>query len=484
MKFNKRELVLFVVMTFVIGMFGAYVGLKVFQPNNEVNQNVQIPFDSELSIDNEEQFERIFKTYELISQHYIEEVDQDQLLEGAIQGMLDTLEDPYSSYMNSEAMERFNEQIESSFQGIGAEVSMVDGKVTIIAPIKNSPAEKAGLRPNDQILKVDDELLEGLDLNEAVEKIRGEKGSEVVLLVERQGTEEPFEVELVRDDIPIETVYASTEEIDGKLTGVIELTTFSETTAGEFDEAITQLENDGIEGLIIDVRGNPGGLLDSIEEILQQFIPSDVPYLQIEDGNGNVEKYYTNLTEKKPYPINVIIDEGSASASEIFAVAMKEIGYDVIGMTSFGKGTVQQAVPLGEMQDGTVKLTFYKWLSPKGNWIDEVGVEPTIEQKQPEFYYTHPIQVDEPLQLDQTDEQIKNAQIMLSGIGYDTERVDGYFDEQTMEAVMRFQQDHGLAADGELDSETGHAIATAVLDVIREGEQDLQLEKALETLYE
>src|SRR5699024_5083817 len=218
MKFNKRELVLFVVMTFVIGMFGAYVGLKVFQPNNEVNQNVQIPFDSELSIDNEEQFERIFKTYELISQHYIEEVDQDQLLEGAIQGMLDTLEDPYSSYMNSEAMERFNEQIESSFQGIGAEVSMVDGKVTIIAPIKNSPAEKAGLRPNDQILKVDDELLEGLDLNEAVEKIRGEKGSEVVLLVERKGSSKPFEITIVRDDIPIETVHQELETVDGKKT--------------------------------------------------------------------------------------------------------------------------------------------------------------------------------------------------------------------------------------------------------------------------
>src|SRR5699024_6610925 len=156
---------------------------------------------------------------DLINQHYDEEVDSDKLLEGAIQGMLETLDDPYSSYMNEEAMERFNEQIESSFQGIGAEVSMVDDTVTIISPIKDSPAEKAGLRSNDQIMKVDDESLEGLDLNEAVEKIRGEKGSEVVLLIQRQGASKPFEVTVVRDDIPLITIESELEDVDGKKTG-------------------------------------------------------------------------------------------------------------------------------------------------------------------------------------------------------------------------------------------------------------------------
>src|SRR5699024_799050 len=138
------------------------------------------------------------------------------------------------------------------------------------------------------------------------------------------------------------------------------------------------------------------GLLDSIEEILHSFVPEDVPYLQIEDGQGNREKYYTQLKEKKEYPISVLVDEGSASASEILAVAMKEIGYDVVGTTSFGKGTVQQAVPIGsDEEESTIKLTFYKWLSPEGNWIDEVGVEPTVEQEQPEFFYANPIHVEE-----------------------------------------------------------------------------------------
>lgn len=480
---KKRELVLLVLLTFIVGLVGAYTGLKIFQPN-VAKPNTQAPFQSSISNYDEDYLHTIKKAYDLINQHYIEDIDEQQLLEGAIQGMLETLEDPYSSYMNADAMERFNEQIQSSFEGIGAEVSKIDGKVTIVAPIKNSPAEKAGLRPNDQILKVDDEDLEGLDLNEAVEKIRGEKGSKVVLLIQRQGTSEPFEVTITRDEIPIETVYASTENVDGKKTGIIEITTFSETTADEFNKAISKLEKDGIEGLVIDVRGNPGGLLDSIEEILQQFIPKDIPYLQIEDGNGKVEKFYTKLDKKKPYPISVLIDEGSASASEILAVAMKEVGYDVVGMTSFGKGTVQQAVPLGEKEEGTIKLTFYKWLSPKGNWINEKGVEPTIEQKQPEFYYANPIKVEEPFKIDQTDENIKNAQIMLQGIGYDPKRMDGYFDQNTMEAIMRFQQEHGLTANGELNSETAYAIESKVLDIIRNGEQDLQLEKALETLYE
>src|SRR5699024_9385138 len=192
---------------------------------------------------------------------------------------------------------------------------------------------------------------------------------------------ESFKVEIVRDTIPIETVYSSIETIDNKKTGVIEITSFSETTADDFNTELSKLEKDEIEGLIIDVRGNPGGLLDSVEEILAHFVPEDIPYIQIEDQQGKKTPYHSNLAEKKDYPISVIIDEGSASASEILAVALKEIGYDIIGAPSFGKGTVQQAVPLGD--GSTIKLTFYKWLSPEGNWINEVGVEPTVEQKQP-----------------------------------------------------------------------------------------------------
>jgi len=485
MNFKKRELIIFIVISFAVGLLGAYTGIKLLQPQINTGQQIEIPFtNSSKGEQPDGNFEMIKQAYDLIEQHYIEDVEKDQLIEGAIQGMLETLDDPYSSFMNEEVMEKFNEQIQSSFQGIGAEVSMVDGKVTIVAPIKDSPAEKAGLRPNDQILEVDDETLEGLDLNEAVEKIRGEKGSEVVLLVQRTGASKPFEVTIVRDDIPIETVEANVETVDDKKTGILQIRNFSETTADEFKEALTKLEDDGMEGLVIDVRGNPGGLLDSIEEILQLFVPSDIPYLQIEDGQGKVEEYFTTLTEKKDYPIAVVIDEGSASASEILAVAMKEIGYEIVGETSFGKGTVQQAVPIGNKDESTIKLTFYKWLSPKGNWINEVGVEPTVKQKQPDFFYTNPIQIEETLTLDQTDEQIQHAQVMLSGIGYDTKREDGYFDEHTEQAVIDFQKANDLPVTGEIDEKTAYAIETTVIDIIRSGEQDLQLQKALEVLYQ
>ena len=255
--------------------------------------------------------------------------------------------------------------------------------------------------------------------------------------MQRKGVSKPKEYTLIRDDIPIETVYNEIKEVDGKKTGIIEITSFSETTAKEFEEALTKLEDKGMEGLVIDVRGNPGGLLDSIEDILHHFVPSDVPYLQIEDGNGEVDKFYTKLDEKKSYPINVIVDEGSASASEILAVAMKEIGYDIVGETTFGKGTVQQAVPIGKDKDqNTVKLTFYKWLSPEGNWIHEKGVKPTVEQKQPAYFYTSPIQVEKTFVLDQNDEEIAHAQTMLKGLGYDSKRDDGYFNETTKQAVQ------------------------------------------------
>src|SRR5699024_4094296 len=343
--------------------------------------------------------------------------------------MLESLDDPYSTYMDVESMERFNEQIESSFEGIGTEVSMVNDIVTVVAPIKDSPAEAAGLRPNDQIIQIDGESLEGLDLNEAVEKIRGEKGSEVVLEIERPGVSDSFEVSIVRDEIPLETVYPDIKTIEGKKTGILEITSFSETTADDFAEELAKLEEKGIEGLVIDVRGNPGGLLDSVEDILKHFVPEDMPYLQIEDKEGKKTPYYSDLEKKKQYPISVIVDEGSASASEILAVAMKEMGYDVVGTKTFGKGTVQQAIPLGD--GSTMKLTFFKWLSPKGKWINEKGVTPTIEKEQPEYFYTNPIQIDKPLTYNHTGEKIKNVQIMLHGLDSNVDRTDGYFDKQT-----------------------------------------------------
>src|SRR5690625_2066585 len=237
MNVKKRDIVLFILFAFLIGLLGAYIGLKLFESQVQPklsSERIEIGSNNkETDEDLDTEMEEVKQVYELSDKNFSGDVEEGQLIEGAIDGMLETLDDPYSSFMTSDATEKFNEQIQSSFQGIGAEVSMVEGKVTIVAPIKDSPAEKAGLRPNDQILQVDEEELDGLNLNEAVEQIRGEKGSEVTLIVERKGSSEPFEVQITRDEIPIETVYAEIEEVDGKKTGILDLRTFSETRSEE-----------------------------------------------------------------------------------------------------------------------------------------------------------------------------------------------------------------------------------------------------------
>lgn len=485
MKRSKLQIVAILAAALVFGFLGAYAGMTLAGDNGAPLEMADSSDTNGAGTSETKglsgDMQKIERAFHLIKQNYIEDVEDGQLIEGAIEGMLATLEDPHTSYLNLESMEEFNQQIESSFEGIGAEVSMVNGLVTIVSPIKDSPAEKAGLRPNDQVLSVDGESLEGLNLNEAVAKIRGEKGTEVTLEIRRPSVSEPFEVVIVRDTIPVETVYSETETIDGKLTGIIQITNFSENTANEFEEQLTDLENEGIEGLVIDVRGNPGGLLNVVEDILALFVPRDLPYIQIEDADGNVDAFHSTLDEKKDYPIGVLINEGSASASEILAVALKEMGYNVVGQTSYGKGTVQTAIQLGD--GSSIKMTTYKWLSPNGEWIDGVGVEPTIPVDQPDYYYAMPITIEEPFGLDDSDPMIANIQLMLDGLGLEPGRMDGYFNEQTEEAVKRFQAENDLPVTGVVDEETAGIIDAKLIDKIRSGEDDRQLERALEELY-
>lgn len=488
---KKRYVVIALVLGILLGVGGAFTGyLFLSNGDDDASDSTiqerlleQIMTQQSSMEENMGDMSKVLEAYSLIKDMYVEDVEDNDLIEGAIQGMLLSLEDPYSVYLDQEAMKEFNQQIESSFEGIGAEVSMVNGNVTIVSPIKDSPAEKAGLSPNDQVLKVDGESLEGLSLQEAVNKIRGEKGSEVTLEIKRPGIDEPLEVSIVRDSIPVETVYVDTKEQNGKKIGVIELTSFSESTAEEMKAELEKMENAGIDGLVIDVRGNPGGLLPAAEGILEQFIPKDKPMLQIEDENGKKTRYFSKLAEPKEYPVAVLVNEGSASASEILAISLKEaLGYEVVGETTFGKGTVQQTIPMGD--GSTIKLTRFKWLSSDGTFIDGKGVEPTVEQKMPDYYYTHPIQLeeDETFAFNDTSEQIKNIQIMLDGLGYDVGRTDGYYNKETEDAVKTFQADHDLSISGEIDKKTAEVIETQVRERIRAGEDDLQMEKALELL--
>jgi len=465
-------------------LLGASVTFLVVQllDNNEQPLVQQPSQNNENTKENKNDLSKIGQAYNMILSNYVEKVDEKQLIEGAIQGMVSTLDDPYSAYMDEETAAQFNESLESSFEGIGAEVSMMEGKVTIVAPFKDSPAEKSGLKPNDQIIKIDGESIEGLDLYEAVLKIRGEKGTVVTLEVMRPGVTELMNVKVTRDTIPIETVYTDLKEYDNKKLGYIEITSFAQETAEDFIVGLNELEDKGIEGLVIDVRGNPGGLLESVEEILKQLVTKDKPYVQIENRDGEKQRFFSTLEKQKEYPIVVLTNQGSASASEILAGALKEAGgYDIVGEKTFGKGTVQQARDMGD--GSNLKLTMFKWLTPDGNWIHKKGIEPTVEAKQPEYFYANPIQFEKELTQNMNNEKIKNAQIMLKGLGFDPGREDGYFSGETVIAVKAFQQANDIEATGTINEKTAGAIEAKVIESIRDKKNDLQLQKAMEVLF-
>ncbi|MGD6831698.1 S41 family peptidase [Sutcliffiella halmapala] len=490
---NRKIVTLLMVLSVLVGAGGTYAALTWLGSNpvsavpSQQSQDYDITLEEpskETAKDLDSQMAKIQQAYELISSRYVEEVESEKLIQGAIQGMVDTLEDPYSVYMDKETADQFNQSLESSFEGIGAEVGMQNGKVTIVSPFKGSPAEKAGLQPNDQILKVDEEDIEGLDLYQAVLKIRGEKGSVVKLQIQRPGVQDPFVVEVTRDTIPIETVYSETYDHEGKKVGYIQITSFSQNTGEDFKKQLAALEEQNIEGLVVDVRGNPGGLLEQVQVIASELVTKDKPYVQIEQRNGEKQRFFSSITEQKPYPIITLIDKGSASASEILAGALKEAGnYEIVGDASFGKGTVQQAVPMGD--GSNLKLTLYKWLTPDGNWIHEKGVEPTIPVKQPDFFYANPINLEKEEQLgyDTNSEKVKNVQLMLKGLGFDPGREDGYFSKETETAVKSFQSENELSATGKVDGNTAELIQSKLLEAVRAEKNDVQLQEAMKNLF-
>ncbi|TWL81410.1 carboxy-terminal processing protease CtpB [Bacillus licheniformis] len=428
------------------------------------------------------ELEKIEKAYDLISNEYVEQVDRDKLLEGAIQGMLSTLNDPYSVYMDKQTAKRFSDSLDSSFEGIGAEIGMEDRKIIIVSPFKQSPAEKAGLKPNDEIISIDGDSMSGMDLNDAVLKIRGKKGSTVTLKVHRPGMKDQLTFTIKRDEIPLETVFASIKKVQDKPVGYIAISSFSEHTAKDFTAELKKLEKKGIKGLVLDVRGNPGGYLQSVEDILKHFVTKDHPYIQIAERNGNKKQYFSKLKEKKPYPVSVITDKGSASASEILAGALKEAeGYDVVGDPSFGKGTVQQAVPMGD--GSNIKLTLYKWLTPKGNWIHKQGIQPTVPVTQPAYFSAGPLQLKEPLKPDMNNNEIKRAQFLLKGLGFVPGREDGYYNESTKKAVMAFQAANKLKQTGIIDQKTANTMNLRIEEKKMDEKNDLQLQAALKVLF-
>lgn len=308
-----------------------------------------------------------------VQRHYVDETKAKDLIQGAIRGMLATL-DPHSAYMTPEMYKEMQVETKGEFGGVGIQIGVKDNRLTVIAPIEGTPAHRAGIRAGDFIVKVNDETTKDLTLMDAVQKMRGPKGSTVNLTIQRDGTSDPLIFTLIRDTIKIESV--KSKMIDNL--GYVRLTQFQEATGRDLAKAIKQFREQKAQGTIIDLRNNPGGLLTAAVDVSEQFLPSGklVVYTKSRDGKKD-EWFAKSKDQMEDLPIIVLVNEGSASASEIVAGALQDWGRAVVvGTTSFGKGSVQTILALG---DGSgLRLTTAKYYTPKGRTIQSTGITPDI----------------------------------------------------------------------------------------------------------
>jgi len=323
-------------------------------------------------------FESFWKVWNLVESKYVAngELDRQKMFWGAIAGLVDSLEDPYSVFFPPKEAEIFESSVRGNFEGVGMEIGMRDGILTVIAPLKGTPAERAGIRAGDQILKIDDTVTAGITIDAAVNIIRGERGTIVKFSMFRDGEEEPLEIEVARDVIEIPVL--ETEQKEAGIF-VISLYNFSARSTEVFREALREMIQSGSTKMIIDLRGNPGGYLEAAVDISSWFLPIGEIVAREEFGSGE-EKFYKSRGYDifKNLPLVILVDRGSASASEIMAGALSEHGIaTLVGQKTFGKGSIQELV---ELEDGSsLKITIARWLTPKGRSISEEGLAPDVE---------------------------------------------------------------------------------------------------------
>jgi len=335
------------------------------------------PQETSTPADLEQLFEPFWQSWDLVHDLYIDQPVNDELMmQGAINGMMDSLGDQHSSYMDPDQYRQANIDIDGSYEGIGAWVDATSEYLTIVSPMPGSPAEKAGLQPGDQIIAIDGEDMTGIDGSLVIRKVMGPAGTSLTLTIFREGEPEPFDVTLERARIVIPVV--EFEVLDGDI-AYIKLFTFSGNATEEFTAALEDLMDQEPVGMILDLRNNPGGERDTAVEITSQFIGDGVIMYQ-EYGDGSRDSFEAVKGGlATDIPLVVLINEGSASGSEIVAGAIQDYERGIlVGMVSFGKGSVQNWIPLVDDQ-GLVRVTIARWLTPNGRTIHELGVEPDIE---------------------------------------------------------------------------------------------------------
>lgn len=329
-------------------------------------------------------FDMLYKTYDIIKNDYYKDVKDEVLVEGAINGMMSSLGDPHSVYFNKKAKEEFDTELTGSYYGIGAEITSTnDGKAVIKKVFDKSPAKTAGLKENDVFVSIDGESVEGKSISDIANTLRSEKKEKSIIVVNRDGKELSFEV--TKANVTLFSV--SSEMLDNNI-GYISVNIFGQNTYDEFTKALNDLEKENMKSLIIDLRGNNGGYLTTVTNMLSIFLDKDKVIYQMQTKTGK-KKYYSIKNGSKTYKVVILIDNESASASEIMASAMSEqYGAILVGEKSYGKGTVQITKDL--KNGGMIKYTIQNWLTSKGKSIEKNGIKPDYEIKLNDEYANNP----------------------------------------------------------------------------------------------
>ncbi len=387
--YNVKEVVIVMIFSIGIGFLMCFGIISIFTGKNYFRVTRDL--------------EKIIDTYYAIVDNYYGDLDKSTIIDGAVEGMISSVGDTFTTYTNTDDAETFNEKINGSYEGIGCSVATYnDGKIVVIEIFEGSPSATAGLKVGDIITKLDGDSLEGKSGTDVSSYIKNSGKSKVVLTVLRDNEEKEITINLSKVDIP----YVSGEVIEknNKKVGYIKISLFANNSYKQFKSKLENLEKENIDSLIIDVRDNSGGYLTAVTDICNLFLEKGKVIYQLQDENGTVKKKDTTK-DKRTYDIAVLINGSSASASEILASAIKE-SYKgiVVGQNSYGKGTVQQTRKL--LDGSMIKYTTQKWLTPDGNFINEIGVEPTNEVILSEEYYRNPSM--------ETDNQLQEALTLLT----------------------------------------------------------------------
>ncbi len=353
----SKKTIIIVILVAIVSSIGTIVGLCV-----------ALNFDAKTAGN----ILRLVGAMKFIESQYVQEVEENDLVNGAISGMVRTLDDPHSIYLDTKLYNQLKTETSGSFGGIGVYMGFKDGGVQVLGVIPESPGEKVGLIAGDSILAVNSQPVSEIELGEVAMKIRGKVGTNVELLIHRDG-EEDKTYTITRDIIKVKTVAG--KMLDEKI-GYVRISHFSEDTGKEFKTSVSELENQGMKGMILDLRQNPGGVITSCVEIAQEIVPAGT-IVSVIKRDGEKEVYTSHLQQPK-FPIVVLLDNNSASASELLSGALQDTKAAlIVGKTSYGKGSVQSVIPM--FHDDGLKLTIAKYYTPNGRSIDGTGIVPDVE---------------------------------------------------------------------------------------------------------